>query len=801
MRSPWLVAPLLLAVAGLPIPPARAESVPAVVEAVADTQVCAIAPDVPGHASADAILSATDCEVYVRFRLPAAVKGNRITSALLHARYRGGSSIGTQPGSGAHELAPVAGGWPETISWNERPGATGEAFAIFDTAANAPLALASFDVSELVQTAQAADGEFAVRIAALPGSPPPGAYWETREGGSGFRLRLTLEAAAALQPGELAFVGTLHPDEPEEGIVAIDPDTHGRRLLTPLLFPHHLAGLVVDPVTGDLLVGAGYHEPAIFRIGADGDPGTRPAFAGDLLTAPVVLLPAANGEIWLAQPGEQTSRVVAVDSTTGSQRVLSEGPLLDWPIGIAVEPSGSLLVLVVPPSGEPSVVRVDPATGAQSVVSTGDLIVQPSSIAVDPAGRIYVGVSGPLGTSVVEVDSETGVQSPSGPMPPLADPFLFTGPAGDLFAASVDLVGAHWFGADIFRRDETADAWVRLLEDPLHAIGGVAWAPDGTLLFTANSLLGAGSSVRALDVASGETRTIAALLSPHDATIVSLDAKRRLLVVGNLSDRLLRIDPATGRQTLLLAPDQLPADESGFPAGLSALTWGPDGRLFALHGPERALVVLDPDTGAHQPTAAPPGFHALAPEPGRTLLAIRHDLGEEPAVLRVDPDTGAVAALAEGGLLDEPADLAVAADGRILVADRRRHAVIAIDPENGEQAILGANLILPHEHNGPHRVWVDGGGRIFAGAPGLREISPAGEVTLLSRHGAGFYTDLAPVLARCADGFDNDDDGLVDWPEEPNCASPADDQERHGRCGLGVELVWLAALLRRRPRA
>ncbi len=60
-----------------------------------------------------------------------------------------------------------------------------------------------------------------------------------------------------------------------------------------------------------------------------------------------------------------------------------------------------------------------------------------------------------------------------------------------------------------------------------------------------------------------------------------------------------------------------------------------------------------------------------------------------------------------------------------------------------------------------------------------------------------------PPLPECADGVDNDGDGWIDHPEDPECTSPADSGEGPGGCGLGVELglmVVLSRALRRRAR-
>lgn len=57
----------------------------------------------------------------------------------------------------------------------------------------------------------------------------------------------------------------------------------------------------------------------------------------------------------------------------------------------------------------------------------------------------------------------------------------------------------------------------------------------------------------------------------------------------------------------------------------------------------------------------------------------------------------------------------------------------------------------------------------------------------------------------CANGLDDDGDGLVDWPDDPECVRQYGHSERHLRCGLGAELglglaLWLAGWLAARRR-
>ena len=57
---------------------------------------------------------------------------------------------------------------------------------------------------------------------------------------------------------------------------------------------------------------------------------------------------------------------------------------------------------------------------------------------------------------------------------------------------------------------------------------------------------------------------------------------------------------------------------------------------------------------------------------------------------------------------------------------------------------------------------------------------------------------IRQAVAACNDGRDNDGDGLVDFPEDPECFSASDTSETPGSCGLlGIELLLVAPFARR----
>lgn len=149
--------------------------------------------------------------------------------------------------------------------------------------------------------------------------------------------------------------------------------------------------------------------------------------SGNLLVDPAALAVAPDGALYVlenvgtaGQPG-----VVRVDPASGSQSLITQGDQICYPFGIAVEPGGSLLVANYGDFSLGSttinclfdfgaLVRVNPATQSQSIVSRnaapwGNLLRNPLGVAVEPSGRILL-VNQEGATALVAVDPVTGVQ-------------------------------------------------------------------------------------------------------------------------------------------------------------------------------------------------------------------------------------------------------------------------------------------------------------------------------------------------------------------------------------------------------
>ena len=218
------------------------------------------------------------------------------------------------------------------------------------------------------------------------------------------------------------------------------------------------------------------------------------------------------------------------------------------------------------------------------------------------------------------------------------------------------------------------------------------------------------------------------------------------------NDKLIRVDPATGAQTVISQGDwQVPRDTAwadgkvlivdqdagddrrgaiyrvdpitGARTVLSsggsfnnpvAIALAPDGTIYtcdlgaSFFGIAPSIIRVNPVTGAQQVVAQGSAFEeplGLSVEPGGTLL-VSDQIAGIPRISRVDPASGSVQVLSQGGLLNDPRAIAVDSTGRIYVADPQAGvsffgAILQIDPLTGEQTIIsqGEPFHDPHDLN------------------------------------------------------------------------------------------------------
>ncbi len=213
-------------------------------------------------------------------------------------------------------------------------------------------------------------------------------------------------------------------------------------------FPGAGGGAVirVDPVTGaQQLISSNFNPLALFHLSF--------GIAMDRDGSLVVVNRSVGGDLQVGCG--LAGSVMRVDPANGSQTPLAgllsfPNVFLSYPVGVAIEPGGGVIVANECPGGA-GLVRVG-AAGAQTRVTgndSQDLLRTPERVAVAPGGDLLVtdyngGADNDGG--VVRVDPATGAQTPlaSGPLfnHPLGIATVANRPPVAALAASAVLVGA-----------------------------------------------------------------------------------------------------------------------------------------------------------------------------------------------------------------------------------------------------------------------------------------------------------------------------------------------------------------------
>ena len=208
-----------------------------------------------------------------------------------------------------------------------------------------------------------------------------------------------------------------------------------------------------------------------------------------------------------------------------------------------------------------------------------------------------------------------------------------------------------------------------------------------------SGVAGKGRRARAAGVVVALAAGTAFLAAASPAGAVTL-SPGDILVIDSSTDRLVRVDPGSGAQTVVSADGSFVG-----PRGVALEADGDiliaDFDAFDLTG---GVIRVDPVSGAQTTVSSGGSFHSptgVAVEAdGDILVADRGTFGSMGAVIRVDPVSGAQTIVSSGGLFAEgPTAIAVEADGDILVTDPVGGAfteaeVIRIDPVSGAQTIV-----------------------------------------------------------------------------------------------------------------
>jgi cysteine-rich repeat protein len=433
--------------------------------------------------------------------------------------------------------------------------------------------------------------------------------------------------------------------------------------------------------------------------GGSGDGG--PAISAQL-SGPRGLAVAADGTLYVSDPGNDRLRVIAPDGQIAS---LAAGEGLTNPADVALAPDGTPLVLDY---DRARVYRVDRATGDLSAVvgdggiafagdggpATAARLAYPSGLAADGRGRLAIADT--VNQRIRLVD-EDGVISTI-----IGDGHL--GDTGDDGAATSALLRRP-VGMAV-----GADGALYIADTEQHSVRRVD--PDGVI----TTIAGTGRGSFGGD---GGPATGAGLDLPSQ---LALDGDGGLLIADRANHRVRRLDLATGIISTIAGTGSAGSAGDGGDATAATLreptgvAVGPDGTIYVS------------DTGSHRVRQIVDG----------TITAVA--------------GTGSAGSAGDGGAptsaqLNLPTGLAVGADGALYIADRGNDRVRRI----GDGVITSIAGPGPGEGglDGPCGVAVDASDRVFV-ADTLRHrvvrVEPGGAVTVIAGQGySGFFGDGGPA--------------------------------------------------------
>jgi sugar lactone lactonase YvrE len=296
-------------------------------------------------------------------------------------------------------------------------------------------------------------------------------------------------------------------------------------------------------------------------------------------------------------------------------------------------------------------------------------------------------------------------------------------------------------------------------------------------------------AVFGVDPSSGAQSTVPSAGSFKAPTSVAIEADGDILVAENHNfdvglgvqySRVTRVDPTTGAQSTVSA--------DGFLNDVRDIAVEADGDILVVEpvahvtDPDPfynrgAVIRVDPTTGAQSIVAKGDHFAnpvGIAVEADGDILVANESNYDTPgvfggALIRVDPTTGAQSIVAKGGNFKNPNDVAVEADGDILVTDSSasafKGAVIRVDPTTGAQSTVSSGGLLAV----PSSIAIEADGDILVTVfpdqfgngdqPAVIRVDPSSGAQSIVSSGGSFKF---PV-------------GIAVWPGVPNRAPVAND--------------------------
>jgi sugar lactone lactonase YvrE len=413
--------------------------------------------------------------------------------------------------------------------------------------------------------------------------------------------------------------------------------------------------------------------------------GTLTASNGDcrntVLTYSIVT-PPTKGNVNLLNPATGQFGYTASPGQTGAdafQFQVSNGPL-----SAASPGTVNLVIQNQAPTANSATFNTTQGTSANGILGASDPDLPPQTLT-------YTIVSnGVKGTATI-TNATTG---------------------GFVYAASATRYGFDSFTFKV--NDGTTDSAPATVTVVIHPKGAIF----GDLLFTEGAL----PSVRLMNVANGDVALISSGGNLSSPAFLVTEPGGGIVVVDQ-ANGLLRLDPGTGTQTVLVPHAQLPS-----PAGIAL-------------EPSGSILVTDPQAGAIHRFATDgtlqtnipvgsimaPGGVAVAPN-GQIFIG---DVGffaghpEANKIVQIDPVTLQQTTLCSTGLLTSPVGIAVEASGNLLVCELGNNSLTRVSVPGGAQATLTSGGLL----NSPVGVALDQNGAIYVASQAGGSITRVDPVT------------------------------------------------------------------------
>jgi WD40 repeat protein len=205
------------------------------------------------------------------------------------------------------------------------------------------------------------------------------------------------------------------------------------------------------------------------------------------------------------------------------------------------------------------------------------------------------------------------------------------------------LAGVSGVDGDVVLWDTDSGKDLRRWQGDERRVWDVAFSPDGRLLITG----GDGKAIRLWDAATGKPagelgndleETVELAISPDGSRLASVSHRRAIAEGVWRGDGFVRLWNLADRKLIARVPVPTGTTHPGHPSGADALAFTPDGKHLLAGGVDRALYVIDADSGSKvsrfAEEAGIPALAALSPDGKRLALVPRR-----PMVTVDRPDT------------------------------------------------------------------------------------------------------------------------------------------------------------------